>query len=89
MILEAMNTLQIKQRIHEFIDHADERFLRLVFSMVESEEAENELFSTSDDEMITRTKKSLESIEKGNTRNIHALKKDVDSWKKKQSTQLR
>jgi hypothetical protein len=89
MILEAMNTVQIKQKILDYIDHADERFLRLVFSMVESEEIENELFSTPDDEMIKRAKKSLESVEKGNTRNIHAFKKDVDSWKKNRSTQLR
>lgn len=57
--------------------------------MVESEEIENELFSTPDDEMIERTKKSLESVEKGNTRNIHAFKKDVNSWKENRSTQLR
>lgn len=84
-----MNTVQIKQKIHDYIDHADERFLRLVFSMVESEEAENELFSAPNEEMIKRAKESLKSIEKGNTHNIHAFKKDIDSWKKNRSTQLR
>jgi hypothetical protein len=84
-----MNTVLIKQKIHEFIDHADERFLRLVHSMVESEEVEKGLFSTSDDEMIERAKESLKSIESGNTRNIQAFKKDVDSWKQKRTTQLR
>lgn len=82
-----MNTIQIKERIHDFIDHADERFLRLVYSMVESEDAESEFFSGSDDEMIKRAKKSMQSIDKGNTRNIHAFKKDVDTWKQQRSIQ--
>ena len=56
-----MNALQLKQRIHEYIDQADERFLRLVHSMVESEEFEKDLFSTSKDDIVTRTKKSMES----------------------------
>jgi polyhydroxyalkanoate synthesis regulator phasin len=89
MILEAMNTVQIKQKIHDYIEHADERFLRLVNSMVESEEAGDKLFSTSDDEMIKRAKESLKSVENGNTRNIHALKKDLDTWRKNRTTQLR
>jgi hypothetical protein len=84
-----MDTLQIKQKIHDFIDHADERFLRLVHSMVESEEDENKFFSTTGDEMTKRAKKSLKSVDSGNTRNIHAFKKDIDSWKKKRTTQLK
>lgn len=32
-----MNTQKIKEEIHSFINYADERFLRLVHSMVESE----------------------------------------------------
>jgi len=82
-----MNTVQIKQRIHEFIDEADERFLRLVYSMVESEDTENEFFIRSDDEMVKRAKKSMESIDKGKTRSIHAFKKEVNSWKAQRSIQ--
>jgi len=82
-----MDTIQIKQKIHDFIEHADERFLRLVFSMVESEEAEKDLFSTSDEEMIKRAKKSLKSVDKGNIRNIHAFKKEIDTWKEKRAIQ--
>ena len=76
-----VNTAQIKQSIHEYIDNADERFLRLVYSIVESEDAESSFFSVVDDEMVKRAKKSLQSIDKGNTRNVHAFKKDIDSWK--------
>ena len=85
--LIAMNTMQIKQRIHDFIEQADERFLRLVYSMVESEKTGKDLFATTDDEMIKRAKKSLKSVDKGNTRSIHAFKKDIDSWKEKRAIQ--
>lgn len=54
-----MNTALIKKRIHEYIDYADERFLRLVYSMVESEHTETSFFNVSDEEMVERAKKSL------------------------------
>lgn len=82
-----MNALQIKQRIHDFIDQADERFLRLVYSMVESEESEKSFFNVSDDEMIKRARKSMKTIEKGDTRDIRSFKKDVISWKENRSIQ--
>ena len=77
-----MNTTYVKQKIHNFIDHADERFLRLVYSMIVSEKAEKHYFSTTDDEMIARTKRSIKSVDEGKTRNISLLKKDLGSWKK-------
>jgi polyhydroxyalkanoate synthesis regulator phasin len=82
-----MNARQIKEEIHSFINHADERFLRLVYSMVESEKLEKEFFDTTNDEMITRAQKSLKSIENGKTRNIHEFKKDIESWKKNRAIQ--
>jgi hypothetical protein len=77
-----MNTTQVKQKIHAFIDNADDRFLRLVYSMIESEESEKDFFSTTDEEMITRAKKSMKSVDEGRIRDIHSFKKDVDNWKK-------
>ena len=79
-----MNTVTIRKKIHEYIDHADERFLRLVYSMVKSEEGktETDFFSTNTEGMITRAKTSLTSVEEGKTRNIRAFKKEIDAWKK-------
>ncbi|MDB4334840.1 hypothetical protein OAA06_00625 [bacterium] len=82
-----MNARQIKEEIHSFINHADERFLRLVYSMVESEKLEKEFFDTTNDEMITRAQKSLNSVETGKTRNIHEFNKDIESWKKNRAIQ--
>ncbi len=52
-----MNTHQLKEEIFEFINHADERFLRLVYSMVESERSETGFFNVTNDEMMERAKK--------------------------------
>ncbi len=82
-----MEVRQIKEEIHSFINHADERFLRLVYSMVESERSENGFFNTTDDAMMERAKKSLKSVEEGNTRNIHEFKKDIASWKENRAIQ--
>lgn len=82
-----MDVSQIKQEIHEFIEQADERFIRLVYSMVESEKYEDIFFNRSNDELVKRAKKSLSSIEKGDTRNIYEFKKDIEAWKEKKTIQ--
>ena len=82
-----MKVSHIKQEIHDFINNADERFLRLIYSMVESEKIENDFFSTTTGEMTERPKKSLKSVDEGNTRNIHAFKKDIESWKENRAIQ--
>jgi hypothetical protein len=82
-----MESNQIKQEIFDYINHADERFLRLIYSMVESEKTENDFFNTTIEAMSDRAKKSLESVKNGNTRSIHEFKKDVESWKEKRAIQ--
>ncbi len=77
-----MNTHQLKEEILDFINHADERFLRLVYSMVESEKSESGFFNVTNDEMMERAKKSLKSVDEGLARDIHEFNKDIESWKK-------
>lgn len=83
-----MQTADIRKEIHNYIDQADDRFLRLVYSMVENEqiEAGSNIFSKSTEEMVKRSKASMLSVTEGRTRNIKAFKKEVDTWKKQQST---
>jgi len=76
-----MDAPEIKEEIHNFIDHADERFLRLVYSMIESERSEKGFFNATDDEMMARAEKSLKSVEECRTRGVHEFKKDIASWK--------
>lgn len=83
-----MRTTDIRKEIHEYIDRADERFLRLVYSMVETEkkEAGPDLFSATDEDMIKRAEASLSSITEGKTRDIKVFRKAVETWKKQQLT---
>ncbi len=55
--------------------------------MVESEKTENSFFDTNIKLMTDRAKKSLKSIEKGNTKNIYAFKKDIELWKENRTIQ--
>ena len=82
-----MGIPDIKKEIHDYIDHADDRFLRLVYSMVENEQIEAgvNLFADTTEDMIERAKASLSSVSEGRTRNIKAFKKEIDSWKKQQT----
>ena len=82
-----MEVNQIKQEIYDFINQADERFLRLIYSMVESEKTEKSFFDTTAEAMAERAKQSLKSIENGNTRGIHDFKNDVESWKENRGIQ--
>lgn len=82
-----MEANQIKREIYDYINHADERFLRLIYSMVESEKTENSFFNTTIEAMTERAIKSLKSVENGNTRSIHEFKKDVESWKENRAIQ--
>jgi hypothetical protein len=85
--MEVMEANQIKKEINDYINHADERFLRLIYSMVESEKTEKGFFDTTIEAMTERAKKSLKSVENGNTRSIHEFKKDVESWKENRAIQ--
>ncbi len=82
-----MNARQLKEEINDFISHADERFLRLVYSMVESERSESGFFNVDNAKMVERANKSLKSVDEGRTRSIHAFKKDVSSWKENRTIQ--
>ena len=37
------NTIDLRKRIHNFIDHADERILKIINAIITSEESEEEL----------------------------------------------
>jgi hypothetical protein len=82
-----MESNQIKQEIRAYINRADERFLRLIYSMVESEKTEWSFFDTTIEAMTERAKKSLKSVENGNTRSIHEFKNDIESWIKNRAIQ--
>ena len=82
-----MNTQQQKEEIYDFIDHADDKFIRLIYSMVESERSQAGFLNVSHDEMMERAKKSIKSVDEGMTRSIYEFKNDILTWKEKRAIQ--
>ncbi len=81
-----MKTQVVKQTIHKLVDQIeDNELLTLYLKLLEREIKKPEpspFFEKTDEHLVIRAKASLNSIEKGNTRNIKDFKKDVDTWKK-------
>ena len=81
-----MNTQIVKQTIHELIDQIeDDELLTLYLKLLEREirkEASNHDFFVIDDEaLVARAKASLDSIRKGNVRDIKDFREEVEAWK--------
>lgn len=81
-----MSTTEIRKEIHDYIDHADDRFLKLVYAM--SKEYENTLIVgyTAKGEPITkidlqeRVKAASERVKSGDFISNEELEKEVENW---------
>ncbi len=77
-----MRIATVKKEIHEYIDQADQRFLTLVYSMVQAEKGNQESL---DDklraEMITRAEASERDIAEGRTISAQDFKLKLEGWK--------
>ena len=82
-----MERNQLKQEIYDHINHDGERFLRLVYSMVEREKTEKGFFNVSTEAMRNRAERSLKSIANEKTRGLDEFKKDIESWKENRAIQ--
>lgn len=82
-----MDNQVVKQTIHELVEQIEDSelldlYLRLLKRELKKDNAQQDFFATSDEEMMTRAKASLDAIDKGNTKNISDFKNDVKAWKK-------
>ena len=81
-----MGTSEIRKEIHDYIDHADERFLKLVYVM--SKEYENTLIVgyTAKGKPITkiefknRVKAASKRVKSGDFISHEEIEKEVDNW---------
>ncbi len=83
-----MSTAELRKKIHNFIDKADERFLRMIYSLA------SEYTKTTTDEVvcyragkpITKSqlykelKESEAEIERGDSMTIEELEKESEQW---------
>jgi hypothetical protein len=79
-----MNTVQIKQELHQYIDKGDERFLRLVHAIAtnyKSNEDHSLPGSPMDVEMYrTRIRNAKERVNAGYYTTQEDLEKEVEEW---------
>jgi hypothetical protein len=84
-----MNTLAVKQSLHQIIDQIEDNELLLICQQLLERELKKasvtDYSSKNEDEMIIRAKASLLSIEKGNTRSIEDFKNEIQNWKEKRA----
>jgi len=85
-----MNTESIKRNIHQLIDRMEDEellsnYLKLLKKVTSG--IPSDFFTSGEEEMIARTKASLESVKAGRTRNIKDFKSDFDKWKKDRTLQ--
>ncbi len=81
-----MNTLQKRQKIHDYVDQADDRFLNLVHSMIEADTTNIAGYrpdgsSISKENLSNRARMSMQQIEEGETVSAADFKKEFEAWK--------
>lgn len=82
-----MDVEEIKKKIHEYVDIADEHFLRLVHGLVENEQIKSatDSFSSVTEEVVNKTKETLSTIKEGLAKNLQEFEDKFNAWNKKQS----
>jgi hypothetical protein len=86
--VESMNTIQIRQKIHDFVDQADDRLLNMIHSLIEAD-ASNIVGYLPDgapiskEDLRTRARISAQQIAEGKTISSEDFKKEFETWKKK------
>jgi hypothetical protein len=84
MILSAMNTIQIRKELHQYIDNGDERFLRLVHA-VASNYKNDEDYTVPGPPMDVKTykiriKNAKERVKAGYFTTQEDLEKEMEQW---------
>ncbi|MCF8374051.1 MAG: hypothetical protein K9H64_20685 [Bacteroidales bacterium] len=83
-----MGTLELRKSIHNFIEIADERFLRMVYSLAnEYTKSDNEQIAFRAGKAITKSqlyqelKEAEQEIENGDYMTIEDFEKESSQWK--------
>lgn len=52
-----MNTTHLREELHQYINQADDRFIQLVYAMVQADKQEQELLTQAEKEELARRMK--------------------------------
>lgn len=77
-----MNTLTIREKLHEFINIEDERIIRIFYAMAtEYKRTESQLKPFTKSEFINDIKEAEQQIENGDYLTIEEFEKEAEQWK--------
>jgi len=78
-----MDTIQIKNEIHQFVDIGDERILRMLYAMItEYNKSSNQKTRTyTKAEFINDIKEAEQQIESGDFQVIEDFEEEAEQWK--------
>lgn len=82
---QKMGKSSAKKILHDLIDRIhDDELLMLYIELLEREvkrASPQDIFRTTQSDLISRAKTSLKSVEEGKSRKVSDFKKDVEKWK--------
>ena len=82
---QKMGKNSVKNILHDLIDRIeDDELLMLYTKLLEREvkrASPQDIFRTTQSDLISRAKTSLKSVEEGKSRKVSDFKKDVEKWK--------
>lgn len=80
-----MDTIKIKDEISLYIEHADDRFLQLVYAMIKADQntvigRQVDGTPISKSELSKRAEKSENDIKEGKVQDLIEVRKEVNDW---------
>ena len=83
---KAMNTVKIREEISEYLQNADDRFLKLIHGMIKADQTSLPVGYNPDgtpitkEELIARAKRSERDIKEGRVKSLEQVREEMKNW---------
>jgi len=83
---ESMNTIRIRDEISEYLQHADDRFLKLIHGMIKADQTISPVGYNPDgtpitkEELIARAERSEKDIREGRVKSLKHVREEMKNW---------
>lgn len=82
----SMNTVKIREEINEYLQHADERILKLIHGLIKADQASSPVGYKPDgtpitkEELVARAKRAEEDIREGRVKTAKQVREEMKNW---------